>query len=43
MPKAAHQFDMCANCQHTVNVHTKKSEVGPCRAHNCDCQEYVKS
>jgi hypothetical protein len=41
-PKAATDWDICASCSHTVNVHTTKGVTGECRAYLCDCAEYVK-
>lgn len=42
MPKAAHDWDLCQTCTHSVNIHTSKTEIGKCRAYECECQEYVK-
>lgn len=36
MAKAAHDYDICVHCTHTVNIHTD----GVCGAYLCDCQSY---
>ena len=35
-------WDTCEECTHTINVHSKKGEVGVCRAYLCECEEFVK-
>lgn len=42
MAKAAHDWDICKKCDHTVNTHTSKGEVGHCQGYLCTCEEYEK-
>lgn len=41
MPKAAHDWDICATCTHTIQVHMIKGELGPCHGYDCDCKEFI--
>jgi hypothetical protein len=36
-------WDICKNCGHTVNTHTRKGEIGSCRGYLCECETYEKS
>jgi hypothetical protein len=39
---SATDWDICKNCEHTVNTHTHKGVIGDCSGYLCECKNYEK-